>query len=52
MIQEINPLKVYESYINDYETKNGKACPLPRKVTAEEVRNLLTFFLTRFQGSR
>jgi len=33
---EINPLKVYESYINDYESKNGKACPLPRKVTAEE----------------
>eukprot|EP01114_Cavostelium_apophysatum_P006458 TRINITY_DN1777_c0_g3_i1.p1 TRINITY_DN1777_c0_g3~~TRINITY_DN1777_c0_g3_i1.p1 ORF type:complete len:766 (+),score=273.66 TRINITY_DN1777_c0_g3_i1:272-2569(+) len=33
---EINPLKVYESYIIDYETKNGKVCPLPRKVTAEE----------------
>jgi len=33
---EINPLKVYEAYVNDYETKTGKPCPLPRKVTAEE----------------
>jgi Ras GTPase-activating-like protein IQGAP2/3 len=33
---EINPLKVYETYVNDYESKNGKQCPLPKKVTAEE----------------
>lgn len=33
---EINPLKVYEAYVNEYESKNGKACPLPKKVTPEE----------------
>mmetsp|Transcript_21623 Transcript_21623/g.30230 ORF Transcript_21623/g.30230 Transcript_21623/m.30230 type:complete len:756 (-) Transcript_21623:71-2338(-) len=36
LLLEINPLKVYETYINDYESKTGQQCNLPRKVTAEE----------------
>lgn len=33
---EINPSKVYETYINEYESKTGKPSPLPRKATPEE----------------
>ena len=33
---EINPLKVYEWMINDYETRTGKLTTLNRKPTAEE----------------
>jgi Ras GTPase-activating-like protein IQGAP2/3 len=29
-------LQVYETYIIDFETRTGKACPLPKKVTPEE----------------
>jgi len=33
---EINPSKVYETYINEYEMKNGRPCDLPKKATPEE----------------
>eukprot|EP00002_Diphylleia_rotans_P009756 TRINITY_DN2009_c0_g1_i1.p1 TRINITY_DN2009_c0_g1~~TRINITY_DN2009_c0_g1_i1.p1 ORF type:complete len:740 (+),score=158.63 TRINITY_DN2009_c0_g1_i1:74-2293(+) len=32
---EINPMKVYESMINDDEAQTGQPSPLPRNVTAE-----------------
>lgn len=35
LILEINPSKVYETYINWYETQTGSRCQLPRKVSAE-----------------
>eukprot|EP01118_Nematostelium_gracile_P001607 TRINITY_DN11670_c0_g1_i1.p1 TRINITY_DN11670_c0_g1~~TRINITY_DN11670_c0_g1_i1.p1 ORF type:complete len:753 (-),score=217.16 TRINITY_DN11670_c0_g1_i1:66-2324(-) len=35
---EINPSKVYETYINEYESKFGRQCPLPKKVTPEEAQ--------------
>ena len=35
---EINPQKVYETYINEYESKTGQVCPLPRKATPEEAQ--------------
>lgn len=36
LVLEINPLKVYIEYINDYEIKTGQKSELNRKVTAEE----------------
>lgn len=36
MCMEINPVKVYETYIIDYETTTGKAFTLNRKPTPEE----------------
>ncbi|KAL6058637.1 Ras GTPase-activating protein [Balamuthia mandrillaris] len=36
LVLEVNPLKVYIEYINDYEIKNGVKSELNRKVTAEE----------------
>jgi hypothetical protein len=36
---EINPVKVYEAYIIDFETRTGQPCPLPKKVEPEEAAN-------------
>jgi len=36
LILEINPLKVYEQMINDYESTTGKLSTLPRKPLPEE----------------
>eukprot|EP01097_Dermamoeba_algensis_P008941 TRINITY_DN6153_c0_g1_i1.p1 TRINITY_DN6153_c0_g1~~TRINITY_DN6153_c0_g1_i1.p1 ORF type:complete len:704 (-),score=149.43 TRINITY_DN6153_c0_g1_i1:172-2247(-) len=36
LILEINPVKVYETYINSYETTTGQTCTLNRKPTPEE----------------
>eukprot|EP01087_Luapelamoeba_hula_P013930 TRINITY_DN4018_c0_g1_i1.p1 TRINITY_DN4018_c0_g1~~TRINITY_DN4018_c0_g1_i1.p1 ORF type:complete len:787 (-),score=140.16 TRINITY_DN4018_c0_g1_i1:88-2448(-) len=36
LVLEINPLKVYLEYINDYEIQHGVKSTLNRKVTAEE----------------
>ena len=36
LVLEINPLKVYELMISDYEAKTGKISPLPKKITPEE----------------
>eukprot|EP00005_Dracoamoeba_jomungandri_P012884 CAMPEP_0174270946 /NCGR_PEP_ID=MMETSP0439-20130205/46340_1 /TAXON_ID=0 /ORGANISM="Stereomyxa ramosa, Strain Chinc5" /LENGTH=694 /DNA_ID=CAMNT_0015360643 /DNA_START=127 /DNA_END=2208 /DNA_ORIENTATION=+ len=36
LVLEINPLKVYIEYINDFEIQTGIKSPLNRKVTAEE----------------
>ncbi|PRP82379.1 Ras GTPase-activating protein [Planoprotostelium fungivorum] len=33
---EINPAKVYEAYILDYETRTGQTCPLPKKVDPDQ----------------
>jgi len=37
---EINPLKVYETYVNDYETKTGKVFNRPKKISPEEAAAL------------
>jgi len=39
MSLEINPVKVYEAYIIDFETRTGQPCPLPKKVEPEEAAN-------------
>lgn len=36
LVLEVNPLKVYMEYINEYEIKTGVKSELNRKVTAEE----------------
>eukprot|EP01117_Protostelium_nocturnum_P007271 TRINITY_DN25_c0_g1_i1.p1 TRINITY_DN25_c0_g1~~TRINITY_DN25_c0_g1_i1.p1 ORF type:complete len:454 (-),score=173.99 TRINITY_DN25_c0_g1_i1:1447-2808(-) len=36
LVLEINPVKVYEAYIIDYETRTGQTCPLPKKPSPEE----------------
>ena len=36
LILEINPLKVYEAMINDFETSTGRTSPLDRKATPEQ----------------
>ena len=36
MVLEINPLKVYELMINDYEATTGKISPLDKKALPEE----------------
>lgn len=38
LVLEINPLKVYELMVNDYEATTGKISPLPKKPLPEEAK--------------